>query len=245
MKDYRYMMRNFLKGEERDLYDQILAILEKSLVANIYTEVKEARISEVVQALLIDYPEYTFAWKKNCTITDCKNKKGCIVRIEYYYEKGKIIKMRQEIDKYIKDNIFLYVESVSSGSQLDVVLAVYNYLSKVLVYSKSKGHSAYTLETLHQKEGVCRGISLSLIYVLRMFNVECFYIRGRTDIDTAETNHGEPTHGWCMVKLDGKYYHLDLTWDLNESVFKYFLLKDSEIYLNHHRWDFERYPKAI
>lgn len=243
MQIRRYMMRNFLKSSELELYDQILDVLKVLQVANLYTEVKEARISEVIQALLLDYPEHTFAWKKNCSIIDCTNKKGCLLRIEYYYEKNKIIKMRQDIDKYIKDNIVPYVESVSSGVQLDVVLAVYNYLSKVLVYSNSKGHSAYTLETLYQREGVCRGISLSLIYVLRMFNIECFYIRGRTDVD--ETKKDAPTHGWSMVKLDGKYYHLDLTWDLNARMFEYFLLNDSEIYLNHHRWDFERYPKAI
>ena len=245
MANHGYMRRNFLSSKERELYDQIYLLLKDIKCGTIYTELRDGKLSEVAEALHFDYPEYTFAWKKDRAITNCKSKKGCMIKIEYCYEREKIIKIRTEIDKYIQNNIAPYIKAVGCSSQLDIVLAVYNYLSKVLTYSKQKGASAYTLETLYHLEGVCRGISLSLVYILRLYGIECFYIRGRIAVNPSEANLGRPTHGWCMVKLDGNYYHLDLTWDLNASLFDYFLLKDSEIYQNHHRWDFEQYPKAI
>ena len=45
-------------------------------------------------------------------------------------------------------------------------------------------------------------------------NVECYYVRGVTT--DSEGKGGESkgsSHAWNKVKIDGKYYNIDLTWD--------------------------------
>lgn len=253
MKRYEYMMRNYLLEKEISLYDQIVKLLEQHKEGSVYTELNDHGIEEVVKAITGDYPEYVFAWKNECEVVDCENQPGRIVKIQYHYDKSKTKVLRHSINTYIRDYIFPYVKNAGCRTEKEIVSTVYEYLSGRLVYTEKKivrngkttfPHYAYTLETLCNLEGVCQGIALSLIYILRMYEIECLYIRGRTDSDDPNANGGAPTHGWCMVKLDGVYYHLDLTWDLHKQEFSYFLLTDAEMYMRHHRWDYAEYPKA-
>ena len=57
-------------------------------------------------------------------------------------------------------------------------------------------------------------------------------------------------HSWLAVKLDGKYYHLDLTFnegstlDLDYPQYKYFNITDEEIWQDH-EFSYEKYPEIL
>lgn len=253
MKRYEYMKRDYLSEKQIALYDEMLELVEQHKEINVYTQVSAEEAEETVIALIRDYPEYCIAWKYEGATPDVKNNKGYWVKGTYLYEKSKTRVLHHSIDKYIKENIHPYVKRARCKTEKDIVTAVYKYLAGVLTYTEKKEkkngelvfpHKAHTIETLYDLEGVCQGIALSLIYVLREYEIECLYIRGYTDDDKPDANNGAPTHGWCLVKLDGIYYHMDLTWDLQQQDFQYFLLTDDEIYQRHHRWDKSKYPKA-
>lgn len=252
MRRYEYMQRDYLSEKQISLYDEIIALVEQHKEIKAYTEVSEDEIMEVIVAILCDYPEYGVAWDYAYSVHECQNQKGRFVQSGYMYDKSKAKVMLHCIDNYIRENICPYVKNAGCKTEKDIVTAIYTYLAGVLKYTSKQEvrngkttfpHKAYTLETLCDLEGVCQGISLSLIYILRAYEIECLFIRGRTD-DESDKDNGELTHGWCLVKLDGTYYHLDLTWDLQEQEFQYFLLTDAEMYMRHHRWDYDAYPKA-
>ena len=50
-----------------------------------------------------------------------------------------------------------------------------------------------------QKKAVCAGYAKALQYLLNLLGIECTYV-------TSER------HAWNLVKLEGDYYHLDVTW---------------------------------
>lgn len=54
-------------------------------------------------------------------------------------------------------------------------------------------------------------------------------------------------HGWNLVKVDGKYYHLDTTWNDYDGPDKYFLVSDSYMKTKaagERSWNTEYYPAA-
>ena len=72
---------------------------------------------------------------------------------------------------------------------------------------------SYYQHTTHaaiiEKKAVCQGIA-SLFYRLMLeLDVDCRYITGIAD-QPGDTDY----HAWNIVKLDGKYYNMDATWDL-------------------------------
>lgn len=54
------------------------------------------------------------------------------------------------------------------------------------------------------KKAVCAGYARAYMYLMQQLGIECMYVRGDCS--------GEGRHGWNIVKLEGDYYHVDVTW---------------------------------
>lgn len=86
--------------------------------------------------------------------------------------------------------------------------------------------------------GVCEDYSEIYSKLCDYFGLECWLIRG--EVDGA---YGWDGHAWNIVKLDGNYYHVDVTWDdlddgENDVYYECFLVSDDEI-KETHSWDYE------
>lgn len=57
---------------------------------------------------------------------------------------------------------------------------------------------------LIERKAVCQGYALAYQYILRLAGIQAFIVTGSA---------GGEAHGWNIVRLDGKYCHIDLTWD--------------------------------
>lgn len=126
-------------------------------------------------------------------------------------------------------------ETVYPGmSKWQIALAVHDYLAVHYVYDESLvKRDAYDLIT--NGVGVCEGYSAVYQDLMELVGVECI-------LATSE----KMNHVWNMVRIDGTWYHVDLTWDdptsdcTGRAMHSYFLLSDSQISdstHNHHNWD--------
>lgn len=83
-----------------------------------------------------------------------------------------------------------------------------NYYQKKNGKRKSLPDDDYSLYgVLCKKMGVCAGIAQAVCLILARQKIECKYVTG--DIKDGGL------HAWNMVKLNGKWYALDVTWNLN------------------------------
>ena len=80
--------------------------------------------------------------------------------------------------------------------------------------------------------GICGSYALAYRAVMNACGVECLYLSSKA-----------MNHAWNMIKLDGKWYHVDCCWDdptpdrYGEAWRIYFLRTDDEIMeLNHYSW---------
>lgn len=130
-------------------------------------------------------------------------------------------------------------------TDLDKALYLHDYIIKRNAYDfanfnantvPSTGHSAYGCLVLNTS--VCDGYSLAYSYLLQKAGIESRLITG-------------PGHAWNAIKLNGNYYHVDLTFndpDINgwgdryDYVgHSYFLLTDDELKsdgnISHSKWE--------
>ncbi len=84
-------------------------------------------------------------------------------------------------------------------------------------------------------EALCEGYSRAFEYLCQSVGIECVCIAG-----TATSSVASGEHMWNMVKVDGKWYHIDVTWDdpLTTSGkptlrYDYFLISDAQIKKDH------------
>lgn len=82
---------------------------------------------------------------------------------------------------------------------------------------------------------VCQGYALAYKYLLSLAGIDSIYLSSRA-----------MNHAWNAVRIDGEWYHVDITWDdptpgtEGRCVYSYFLLSDDTIKdetHRHHGWD--------
>lgn len=79
-------------------------------------------------------------------------------------------------------------------------------------------------------QAVCEGYSKTFMYLAQSLGFECVCVAGISNGD----------HMWNMVKLNGQWYNIDVTWDdpimsdgSNVVRYNYFLISDSQIRYDH------------
>lgn len=117
-------------------------------------------------------------------------------------------------------------------SDYDRVKLFHDWIINNTVYTLTG--SKYISETdgpILYGKALCEGYSRAFEYLCQSVGIECVCISG-------EGNGGG--HMWNMVKVDGEWYHIDVTWDdpittTGEQVlrYNYFLVSDAKIKENH------------
>lgn len=154
-----------------------------------------------------------------------------------YFEYGYSAEEQEEMYTYM-DNEYLSIlnEIISKDmGELEKVLAVYHYFASRISYNYSwlegfdLSDEKYLYpdieiyEALKTNQGVCHSYSYLCEFALQQLGVECLPVTGvMTDSDEG--------HMWLIVRIDGKYYHCDPTWDSGgEQVsLRYFGMTDDE-----------------
>ncbi|MGI5976174.1 MAG: transglutaminase domain-containing protein [Candidatus Limivicinus sp.] len=99
-------------------------------------------------------------------------------------------------------------ESAAGMSESDREMLAYNYLADNCFYSYDapNAHNAYG--ALVDKTAKCDGISLAMKWLCEEMGISCMVIAGNTDANPIG-------HAWNIIRIDGTYYDLDVTNDVN------------------------------
>ena len=144
---------------------------------------------------------------------------------------------------------------VDGMSDLEKETAVYYWIVNNVNYDWT--HQDVMIETpresftpyggLVNHTAVCLGFATSFQLLMDMAGVECITVVGAAHLSTED-------HGWNMVRLNGNWYCVDVTWDSNnrengyswgrESDWNYFNVTSDEMAVRH-QWDYANVPEAV
>lgn len=128
---------------------------------------------------------------------------------------------------------------------------VYETLIRQTEYSMDAPDNQSIYSALVGKESVCQGYSKSMQYLLGKLGVDCTLVQGAA--------MGQ-SHGWNLVKADGDYYYVDVTWGDNsyhpseiglgttaspEILYEYLLVTTEEILKEHQIDEIVPLPKCV
>lgn len=129
------------------------------------------------------------------------------------------------------------MNGVTSGmSVYDTLKYFHDYL---ITHCESDPEDIYAntiYGALVRGKALCEGYAKSFSYLCNKAGIENIIVTGSTDT----------AHMWNMVKIDGNWYHVDVTWDKPDGLiaemhpdmvlYQYFLVTDSVIENNHTIW---------
>lgn len=221
-----------LEEDMKLLYKQIYANaseLTTSFTPTVSVDVN--RLKNVFEAVCNDHPE--LFWLE--TGYSCKYlKNGSCVEITLQYNDTAD---RLEASK---EELSICVESILEnarmlGSNYEKERYVHDALRILTEYdgSADKNQSAYS--ALVEGKSVCAGYARAFQYLLQQLGIPCYYCTGYS---------GE-NHAWNIVKLDGVYRNVDVTWDDTDPyTYDYFNKTDEEFSGTHVRTGLSVYLPA-
>ena len=118
---------------------------------------------------------------------------------------------------------------LSSKSEYEKILAVYNYVCKNVKYDYGKSTMKYTCyNAVITNSAVCQGYALLVYRLLNDAGVSCRFVAGNTSTGG---------HGWNIVRVGSYYYNVDSTWDAGKAKEQYtFFMKCDKDFEDHKRW---------
>ncbi len=179
-----------------------------------------------------------YQWNMKNAQFSAKGKTGNFpvrLKIDYHHtaaeEKFLNAKVEKVLRKLIKPEM----------TPLQKIDAVHDYIVLTSTYTrqtKRSPHSAYTLVT--EGGGVCQAYSTLGYRMLERLGFEVCMVHGVTD---------EP-HSWLRVKLDDKWYNLDITYDdpvpnrKNEVQYRHAMVSDAQLVKTHRLTAGVPFPEA-
>ena len=145
-------------------------------------------------------------------------------------------KTTKEQEEYINKELSKIINSIIAPNMndFDKIKAINKYLINRFQYDDSlKSNNVYSALTTGKT--ICQGYAMAAYKMFNLVGIENRIIIG--DLD------GVP-HGWNLVKLNGKWYHLDITNNDSVGENKYFLKNDEILRSEGFRWEADNYPKC-
>lgn len=158
-------------------------------------------------------------------------------KVNYLTNQTQEAAVQKKVDQLLKTII-----KPSMKTEFEKVKAINDYIVSNTTYgtkTKASPHSAYAL--LMEGQAVCQGYALTAYKMLEQAGFDVKYVVG--------TVNNNEAHAWNLVKIDGKWYHLDTTWNdplpnrFGASSYDYFLVTDA-LLKKDHKWIASNYPAA-
>ncbi|NLK52794.1 MAG: DUF5050 domain-containing protein, partial [Syntrophomonadaceae bacterium] len=167
------------------------------------------------------------------------------LEFKYKYPKDQIESMVTVLNQKIASILGSAIKS--NMCELEKELALHNYLVLNTAYDYENLKNNTIPELSYEAYGclidgiaVCDGYAKAMKLLLNQVGIEALRVIGE--------GKGE-SHAWNLVKIDGFWYHLDVTWDdpvpdvPNRVRYTYFNLPDS-VMEKDHTWTASDYPQA-
>lgn len=135
-------------------------------------------------------------------------------------------------------------------TRYEKIKAVHNWMIRNVKYDYYRLMQGYIPRVSHTAKGalvkkiaVCDGYAHAFQMIMKKLKIPCRFVVGSS---------GGVGHAWNMVKLGGKWYHVDVTFDdpiingrnTNTTPYYTYFMKSSSVMKKSHNWVKSKYPKC-
>lgn len=193
--DVTYYVRNQLSEEHKALYDSLYLDL-LNMQPTIIMKVDTSLVSDLFDFVLAEHPELYYI--NGYTYYEYAN----YVSVEPNYTMTR--NHRAECQKQIDEQCNAWLAQIPiDADDYTKVKMLYEILIMNVDYNVNASDNQNIISVFLNKNTVCNGYASALVYMCQKLGIECTKLTGY--------GAGE-LHAWNLVKEDGNYYLVDVTW---------------------------------
>lgn len=227
-----YPYYHMLDGTLQTLYRQIYAnALNLNTSFAPVTDVTVEQATKTFEAVYNDHPEL-FWLDSGYSCKYLRSGKCIEITIAYNATGARLDAAKAEFDSAAQE---ILAGAGNLGTDSEKEKYVHDALMQRVEYDTLAllNQSAYS--ALVNGKSVCAGYARAFQYLMNELGVPCYYCIGYS---------GE-NHAWNIIKMDGKYYNVDVTWDdTDPSTYDYYNKSDREYAKTHMRTGLSVYLPA-
>ena len=224
-----------LNETEKKAYDNILGKIYDMPEKVRIPSLDQDELNNTFEALLYDNPDLFFVSPK-CTQISI----GSLAYLSLEYRMSKTgykaaqTKINNACDKLISS-------LTAPRDEWRTELEIHNALVDMLEYKFTEEPDDFSTVygALINREASCEGYSKAVKYIFDRLGIESYVVAGRA----TDSDGSSESHRWNIVKINGVYCQLDVTWDdpvkSKYRTYAYFNLTDEQINYDHSSWHFD------
>ena len=191
-----------LNETEKRVYDEVVYAIRNREESVLLATTDVDSLEKVYMAMRYDYCD--LFWSDSYEYELYSNSENEPIKLYF----NPIYNMDEEEQNRLQVQIDQEADRMLEGIQQEVsdyekVLYVYRTLIEETDYSVEAENNQNIISTFVTHETVCQGYSYGAQYLLDKLGVPCITVCG--------TSEGE-NHSWNLIKMDGEYYYMDVTW---------------------------------
>lgn len=176
--------------------------------------------SDIIEFYKNDNPQ-AFWLKDDVSYSYIDNGDTVTIQLGFKLKGDKLKQAKEKLDSKVRA---ITDAAPQNGSDYEKELYVNDYLVDHCVYdeaavklhedSKIRGHEQDAYGALVEGKAVCEGYTRAFHLLCNKLGVSCEVIEGNADEEDEETGKKQSMpHIWNCVRLDGNWYHVDVTWN--------------------------------
>ncbi len=194
-----------LDREERQLYNEMYTAIRDYRESVTLSGTRKSQMETAYYALLADHAElfwvkgYSYVERTLSGVTT-----ALVFKPDYSLRKDQVDTYKKKIKKKAAEFLSGAKKSMSDYEKSKYI---YETLVKRVRYDIGASHNQSIVSVFVGGATVCRGYAGAAQYLLRELGIQSVVLSGRA-------NNGVKieSHAWNAVKLDGDWYHFDVTW---------------------------------
>ncbi len=180
----------------KDRIEKSIMSFEPRVCLDLETSSKE--VSEVIRVFMRSHPEI-FWFSNQYSYVEATG----ILILKFNFTKNKSEFFIKEIDKVITSEFNIHY--VNRLSELEKLVYIYKWIAKRTSYNEYSSFNQTIYSILINRNSVCTGYAKTAQYLLGICGMESKLVFGKFHSDKSDNGR----HAWNIVKVDGKWYHVD------------------------------------
>ena len=227
-----YYSRYELSEKEQDIYYEVIEAIG-TLEKVVPLPVESTTYRKILETIRIE--QLGFAQVSEWTLEYNASAQQFEVIFTYRLTENELSEMNRAAEKAAQEIIAQLTPDMDDYEKLKFF---HDYLILNCETDTSYPYADTVYGALVEKKALCEGYSKAFSYLCNLAGIENAIVTGQTYV----------AHMWNMVKVDGNWYHVDVTWDKPDDelhkkfpdviLYQYFMVTDSVIENNHIIWDY-------
>ena len=197
-----------------DRFDEAMSSRASSFQTDPSLNITEDELNSAYITYINDRPEHF--WRSNY-YSYYRNDSGSVKSVVLHYTSSEE-DTREMQESFETESAWLLRGITEDMSEYDRTLLLHDRLAEHITYDLNAPHAHDAYGAIVNGAAVCEGYARAYQYLLRRVGIESTVVTGKSSVPGSSKT---VSHAWNLVRIDGRYYYTDVTWDDQDSELYY------------------------